>query len=50
MSKRVGTAAHAKPVLGRETIIVILPNLRQVKNARLLLLLPMRRTRYKPYF
>ena len=32
--------------LGRETTIVTLPSLRQVKNERLLLLLPMRHTRY----
>ena len=37
----------AKFDLGRETTIATWPNSRQVKNARLLLLLPMRRIRYE---
>ena len=40
----------AKLDLGRETTIATWPNLRRVKNARLLLLLPMRRIRYEMLF
>ena len=44
---KVGIATHAKSELGKETTTVTSPNLLQVKSARLLLLLPMRRTRYE---
>lgn len=47
MSYKVGIATYAKTELGRETTTVTLPSLRPVKSARLLLLLPMRRTRYE---
>ena len=50
MSKCIIVEIHAKSNSGRETTIATWRNLRQVKNARLLLLLPMKRIRYEVFF